>query len=114
MTLNFNTPKNCNINNDPYDGLDQKTKTDIWMSKITTAMKENKFRDALLYMAFLEKYNNNLPESFYFYQIRCLANTTNKEYHHRSAVLQIKLKEYLKRYSSKGKYYAEVIEIMGR
>lgn len=91
-----------------YPDLDAKTKMDIMMSKITTAIKEERYKDALPYFLSLERNNSNLPESFYFYYIQSLSkagyrNAANSE-----------AQDYLKKYSSKGKYYAEVIEIMGR
>lgn len=104
--------KECSeIECDPYPDLDEKTKMDVVMSKITTALKEERYKDALFYFEFLERRNNNLPESFYFYQIQTLskANISDLKYY-----TQKKAKDYLKKYGSKGKYYAEVVEIMGR
>ncbi len=90
------------------------------MSKITTAIKEERYKDTLVYFISLEKHSNNLPESFYFYQIKTLLNAADSGGHSmgvgialRQAV-GIKAQEYLKKYGSKGKYYTEVIEIMGR
>ncbi len=115
--------KECAIGEcDPYDSLDldEKTKENIMMSKITTAIKGERYKDALVYFISLEKHSNNLPESFYFYQIQTLLNAADSGGHSmgvgnalRQAV-SIKAKEYLKKYGSKGKYYAEVVEIMGR
>lgn len=107
---------------DPYGSLDldEKTKVNIMMSKITTAIKGERYKDALVYFISLEKYSNNLPESFYFYQIQTLLNAANAGGHNmgvdialRKAV-GIKAQEYLKKYGSTGKYYTQVIEIMGR
>lgn len=100
--------KDCDPNYDPYEGFDEKTKNDIVMSKITTAIKEERYRDALPHFAYLEKINKNLPESFYFYQIQSLSKAG------RSEDATNKAKDYLKRYGSNSKYYAEVIEILGR
>lgn len=115
--------KKCGIGEcDPYDSLDvdEKTKENIMMSKITTAIKEERYKDTLVYFISLEKHGNNLPESFYFYQIKTLLNAADSGGHSmgvgkalRQAV-GIKAQEYLKKYGSKGKYYTEVIEIMGR
>ena len=52
--------------------------------------------------------NKNLPESFYFYQIQSLSKSGRLD------DAKDKAKDYLKKHGSKGKYYAEVIEIMGR
>ena len=56
------------------------------------------------------RFYKNINLSFYFYQIQTLskANISDlKEY------TQKKAKDYLKKYGSKGKYYAEVVELMG-
>ena len=98
----------CDPDYDAYPDLDQKTKTDIVMSKITTAIKEERYKDALPYFLLLEIHGSNLPESFYFYQIQTLSKVF------KGNVINIKAQEYLKKFGSKGKYYAEVVEIMGR
>lgn len=98
----------CGLDYDPYAGLDRETKIDILMSKITTAFKEERYDDALPYFNFLAKYDNDLPESFYFYQIQSLYKARHSD------DAKEKAKDYLKKHGSKGKYYAEVIEIMGR
>lgn len=107
---------------DPYDSLDldEKTKEDIMMSKITTAIKGERHIDALVYFLSLEKHGSNLPESFYFYQIQSLfkasytAGISGSIHEALKQAVGVKSKEYLKKYGSKGKYYAEVVEIMGR
>ena len=98
----------CDSNYDPYEDLDLKTKTDIVMNKITVAIKEGNYKDAVGYFPYLERVNNNLPESFYFYQMQSLSKSGRLD------DAKEKAKDYLKKYGSKGKYYAEVIEIMGR
>ena len=98
----------CDSSYDPYHDLDLKTKTDIVMNKITTAIKEENYKDAIKYFSYLERVNKNLPESFYFYQIQSLSKSGRLD------DAKDKAKDYLKKHGSKGKYYAEVIEIMGR
>ena len=91
-----------------YPDLDTKTKTDIMISKITTAIKAERYKDALPYFVSLERKNSNLPESFYFHYIQSLSKAGYSE------ATNIQAQEYLKKYGSKGKYYTEVVEIMGR
>ena len=98
----------CDPNYNPYEGLDKKTVRDIVMSKITTALKDSRYNDAIPHFNYLENNDSDLPESFYFYQINTLYNAGNK------AVAASKAQAYLKKYSSNSKYYAEVIEIMGK
>lgn len=122
--INNELIKECGIRecDDPYNSLDldEKTKVNIIMSKITTAIKEERYKNALVYFISLEKHSSNLPESFYFYQIQTLLNASHRGGHSMGAdrallqAVDIKAQEYLKKYGSKGKYYAEVVEIMGR
>lgn len=96
------------VHDNPYEGLDEKTKIDIIMVKITNAIKEERYKDALPYFNDLERNNSNLPESFYFYQIQSLFKSNLSD------EAKDKARDYLKKYGSNAKYYAEVIEIMGR
>ena len=109
---NYKLVKSCpRIECDPEyypEGLDKKTIRDIVMSKITTALKDSRYNDAIFHFNYLEKNDNNLPESFYFYQINTLYNAGNK------AVAASKAQAYLKKYNSNSKYYPAVIEIMGK
>ena len=98
----------CDPNYNPYEGLDKKTVRDIVMSKITTALKDSRYNDAIPHFNYLENNDSDLPESFYFYQINTLYNAGNK------AVAASKAQAYLKKYSSNSKYYPAVIEIMGK
>lgn len=97
----------CDPDYDAYEGFDEKTKTDIVMSKITNAIKEERYKDALPHFAYLEKRNDDLPESFYFYQIKSLSKAG------RQSEAMDKAKNYLKSYGAESKYYSEVIEILG-
>lgn len=103
--------KDCDPEYDPYNDykkLDHKIKKEVMMSKIIAAIKEDRYKDALPYFSSLERHDNNLPESFYFYYIQSLSKVGYQQ------DTNVKAQEYLKKYGSNAKYYAEVIEIMGR
>ena len=98
----------CDPEHDAYPLVDQKIKTDILMAKITNALKAEKYKDAAPYFEALDRKNLDLPESFYFYHIQTLSKLIKGD------VLNSKITQYLNKYGSDGKYYAEVLEIVGR
>jgi len=93
---------------DPYPGMDKSMVVDIVMTKITAALKANEYKKALKDFALLEKLGTPLPESFYYYYTDALAKT-GKNVEARSHA-----GDYLKKYGKKGKYYAQIVEIMSR
>jgi hypothetical protein len=93
---------------DPYPGMDKSVVVDIVMKKITAGLKENNPAKTLPQFAHLEKLGVPLPESFSYYYIETLEKAGKKD------AARARAAAYLKTYGKKGKYYAPVIEIMGR
>lgn len=93
---------------DPYAGLDKSVVIDIVMKKITDGLKEGKLAATLPHFAYLETLGVALPESFNFYHTDTLAKVGKKDEARAHA------NAYLKTYGKKGKYYAQIIEIMSR
>lgn len=95
-------------NPEPYKGMDKSMVEEIVMKKITIALKANDYAKALPEFEYLERNGSNLPESFYYYHTDTLEKSGKKEEARTHAT------DYLKKYGKKGKYYAQVIEIMAR
>jgi hypothetical protein len=93
---------------DPYPGMDKSVVVDIVMKKITAGLKENNPAKTLPQFAYLEKLGVPLPESFSYYYTETLEKAGKKDAARTHAAA------YLKAYGKKGKYYAQVIEIMSR
>ncbi len=89
-------------------GLEKDIEVDILTTRITGLLKEGKNADALPLFEKLEGMNVKLPESFDFYYIDTLDKAGN------AAKAVERSEAYLKKYGKKGKYYAQVIEIVGR
>jgi hypothetical protein len=93
---------------DPYAGMDKGVIVDVAISKITSNLKAGQPAKALPEFQYLEKLGVPLPESFYFYY----TDTLSKLGKNSEALAHAQ--EYLKSYGKKGKYYSQVVEIMGR
>jgi tetratricopeptide (TPR) repeat protein len=92
----------------PYPGLEPAAIVDIEMSIITAALKEKDYAKALPHFAYLEKMGIGLPESFHYYYIETLEQTgTNEKARERATA-------YLTKYGRQGKYYSNVVAIVGR
>ena len=91
---------------DPYAGMDNSIVSELLLAKITTAVKANKYEEALPHFARLEKMGTPLPESFYYYYIQALAKSNQK------LDAKTRATNYLNKYGKKGRYYAEVIALM--
>jgi hypothetical protein len=92
--------------------VNQDVQVDLLMSKITSSLKANQAVDALPYFSELEGIESSLtkplPESFHFYYIDALDKSGDKV----KAISRADI--YLNKYGKNGKYYGQVIEIMGR
>ena len=93
---------------DPYPGMEKGLVLDIVMGKITAALKANKYAEALPHFALLERQGTALPESFYYYYTDTLEKAGQKDKARAGAAT------YLKNYGKTGRYYPQVIELMGR
>lgn len=92
--------------------VSDEVRVDLLMSRITSALKAEKYADALPLFAELEgmepSLQTPLPESFHFYYIDTLDKTGNIIKAHS------RTEAYLNKYGKNGKYYGQVIEIMSR
>lgn len=88
--------------------LEKDIEVDILVTRITGLMKEGKNVEALTLFEKLEGMNVKVPESFDFYYI----DTLDKAGKASKALERSEI--YLKKYGKKGKYYGQVIEIVGR
>lgn len=93
---------------DPYYGKSSKIVEDIIMVRITTAIGENKWEEAISSFDELESRGVNLPESFYYYQIDTLMKAGKKELAHQKA------ERFISNYGDKSSHYARMIEILAQ
>ena len=94
------------INLDPYSNLDQDTAVAILMKKITTAMADNQYKEALMSFFLLEQRESNLPEGFAYFYAKALKESGYKDLARRYCDI------YLRKYGRSGKYYVEVVTVM--
>lgn len=92
--------------------VSDEVKVDLLMVKLTSTLKAEKWADALPFFAELESMEPSLqkplPEGFHYNYIDTLDKTGDK------AKALSRADIYLNKYGKSGKYYGQVIEIMGR
>lgn len=76
--------------------------------RITKALENRLYRDALPSFRKLAERNKELPESFDYYFIESLASAGEKDEARRM------MDAYLAKYGSKGRYYQRVIDLRAR
>lgn len=91
--------------NDQYQGMEKSMMVHAVMSKITTALKEGNYAEALPHFSQLEKLGTNLPDAFYYYYIDTLDKTGmwEKEY--------VYAESYLKERGKKNKFYNKIVDL---
>lgn len=92
----------------PVVAQSSEIQTDILVQKIASLIQSNRHAEALPYFQQLEQSGAKLTEVVYFRYIDALDKSSQIN----AAVA--KGKEYLEKFSNKGKYYSEVIEIISR
>lgn len=92
--------------------VSQDVQVDLLMTKIATALKENRAADALPTLQQLESMapvlKKPLPETYHYYYVDALDRMGDKDKALSRAAA------YLNTYGQKEKHYSQVIEIMGR
>jgi hypothetical protein len=80
---------------------------DITMAKITNLFKAGKESETLPYFAQIEAMNTVKPERFYYYYV--VAESKAGDFHSGNEKGEL----YLRKFGKSGRYYAEVIQMMG-
>lgn len=88
--------------------LSREALTNLLMTRIAAALKTNDYRAALPWFRRLEERGKNLPQGFYYSHIAALSDAGE----HSAA--RVRMHAYLKKYGKRGKYYAQVLELMSK
>lgn len=106
ITLDSNQVTALNLQSENW--LNPEVLTDLLMARITTALKSKNYHAALPWFKQLEERGENLPESFYYYYIEALSGSGER------ALARVQMNAYIVKYGKRGKYYAQVIELMSK
>lgn len=93
---------------DPYANLAPDVLQDLLMEKMMTALRGERYEEALPYFDRLALLGRPLPESYYYYQADALEKSGRK------VDARAKAEAYLAKYGKAGKYYAKIISLMAR
>lgn len=97
---------------DPYKDLPDDVVTDLVMEKITTAIKNRDYANAIPNFIYLEERSEKLPESFWYFYMETASNVNDND-NDKTKVRALGMK-YIKDYGKNGKYYDKVISLMAK
>jgi hypothetical protein len=86
--------------------LSSEALTTLLMTRIVAALKTNDYQAALPWFRKLEVRGKNLSQGFYYYHIAALAGAGDM------TGARARVDAYVKKYGKRGKYYAQVTELM--
>lgn len=93
---------------DPYEGLVAEAKKDIVISKIAKALEAGDYEPALKDFEYLDKHNDDLPDSFHYYYTKALDASGRREEAHTRA------KMFLIKFDKSSRYYAGIVDILAQ
>lgn len=108
QTLQFAAAEFNAMGLDTNRWLPPEVQVDLHMARITAAMVDKRFGDALPSFRALEAQKLEMPESFHYYFIEALVGTGA------SSEAKERATAYITRFGKRGKYYQEVLQALAR
>ncbi len=104
----YKEPRPVAMLTDLHFGMTPELVVDVLMARITKALAENRFADALPPLAEIEAMGLPLDEDFYFYQADTLARAGQADQ------ARAKASAFVARYGRKSTHYARMVEILAQ